>query len=56
MKAVIRGDGEFYRVLHNGHRLSGQFYRVQAETIRDRINKGQPNGCGCVDCAKARTP
>lgn len=52
--AVIRCDGEFFRVYHNGWRSRGQYSRQEAEGLRDMINSGTPTGCDCADCVKER--
>lgn len=53
-KAVIRNDGEHYRVYHNSRRLSGQYSLGGAREIRDAINAGKRTGCLCNDCIRLR--
>lgn len=54
MKAVIRNDGEHYRVYHNGYRLHGQYSLEGARAIRDAINSDKHTGCPCSPCIRLR--
>jgi hypothetical protein len=53
-RAVIRYDGEHYRVHHNRLRLSGQYSIDAAREIRDAIMSGKRTGCPCPTCRALR--